>query len=338
LLILNGNDIKNSSLYIGRVKHHRLKGGAMHALNYPLCFSYIDLEEINQLGSIMWPIFGSNYGWFSLCSFDHHHHLKEWDNNNNITTAVTSSSSLYNKVISFINNKTNGSISYNDSNKPKICLMTHLTYLGYCFNPVSFYYIYGSNSSSSSTSSSSTSTTASSSSLQCMIAEVANTPWIEQHSYMLHESVKGVDIIRKTEISSDTSNNDNDTHDIFEASWDKEFHVSPFMEMDYRYTFTFSEPKDHVWVRSKMVKRNTNDIWFTASFEMKRIPFTALNVLYILFCYPIYTRIIQLWIHIEAMKIAIKGVPLFGHPNGTDVDFGFGITGDRKSTRLNSSH
>jgi hypothetical protein len=101
------------------------------------------------------------------------------------------------------------------------------------------------------------------------------------------------------------------------------------MEMDYRYTFTFSEPKDHVWVRSKMLKRNTNDIWFTASFEMKRIPFTALNVLYILFCYPIYTRIIQIWIHIEAMKIAIKGVPLFGHPNGTDVDFGFGITGDR---------
>jgi DUF1365 family protein len=25
------------------------------------------------------------------------------------------------------------------------------------------------------------------------------------------------------------------------ASWDKEFHVSPFMEMDYRYTFSFSE-------------------------------------------------------------------------------------------------
>jgi len=161
-----------------------------------------------------------------------------------------------------------------------------------------------------------------------MIAEVANTPWIEQHSYMLHESVNGVDIIKKTEISSDAINN-NDSHDIFEASWDKEFHVSPFMEMDYRYTFTFSEPKDHVWVRSKMVKRSTNDIWFTASFEMKRIPFTPLNVLYILFCYPIYTRIIQIWIHIEAMKIAIKGVPLFGHPNGTDVDFGFGITGDR---------
>jgi DUF1365 family protein len=160
-----------------------------------------------------------------------------------------------------------------------------------------------------------------------MIAEVANTPWIEQHSYMLHESVEGVDITRKNETDTTT----NTTDDIFEASCDKEFHVSPFMEMDYRYTFTFSEPKDTVWVRSKMVKRSTttNDVWFTASFEMKRIPFTALNILYILFCYPLYTRIIQLWIHIEAMKIAIKGVPLFGHPNGTDVDFGLGITGDR---------
>lgn len=224
---------------------------------------------------------------------------------------------LYDKVLSFVKNKTNGSLQHNDNNKPTIRLMTHLTYVGYCFNPVSFYYLYGFDSKKSS---SSTATT-----VQAMIAEVANTPWIEQHSYMLHESVQGVDIIRKNETGSDNTTSDN----IFEASWDKEFHVSPFMEMDYRYTFTFSEPKETVWVTSKMVKRSTSDVWFTASFEMKRLPFTALNILYILFCYPLYTRIIQLWIHIEAVKIAIKGVPLFGHPNGTDVDFGLGITGDR---------
>lgn len=39
--------------------------------------------------------------------------------------------------------------------------------------------------------------------------------------------------------------------------------------------------------------------------------------------------VLKLWIHIEAVKIFLKGVPTFDHPNGTDVDFGWGITGKR---------
>jgi len=34
-------------------------------------------------------------------------------------------------------------------------------------------------------------------------------------------------------------------------------------------------------------------------------------------------------IHIEAVKIFLKGVPTFEHPQGTDVDFGWGLTGKR---------
>jgi DUF1365 family protein len=52
-----------------------------NSLNYPLCFSFLDLKEIEELGSLLWPIFGSNYGWLSLCSFDYCDHLKGWDNN-----------------------------------------------------------------------------------------------------------------------------------------------------------------------------------------------------------------------------------------------------------------
>ena len=50
------------------------------------------------------------------------------------------------------------------------------------------------------------------------------------------------------------------------------------------------------------------------------------NLLYVLFFYPLHTRFIQVWIHIEAIKIFFKGVPTFDHPQGTDVNFGFGIT------------
>jgi uncharacterized protein len=43
----------------------------------------------------------------------------------------------------------------------KIVLLTHLSYFGYCFNPVSFYYIYN----------------AAGSAIEAVIAEVSNTPW-----------------------------------------------------------------------------------------------------------------------------------------------------------------
>ena len=68
-------------------------------------------------------------------------------------------------------------------------------------------------------------------------------------------------------------------------------------------------------------------MWLTASFQLNRIEFTPLNILYCLIFYPLHTRIIQVWIHLEAVKLWYKNIPLFNHPNNADVDFGFGITG-----------
>jgi DUF1365 family protein len=169
---------------------------------------------------------------------------------------------------------------------------------------------------------------------------VSNTPWIEQHPYILHESIQGVDVVRKT-VSGKLE---------FEATWLKEFHVSPFMEMDYKYKFNFSDPNDELWVRSQMNKLSTGEVWFSASFKMKSMDISPLNLLYVLVWYPFHTRydnlliycknfifdnlifiiylnrIIQVWIHWEAVKLWFKGVPVFGHPNDADVDFGLGIT------------
>ena len=115
-----------------------------------------------------------------------------------------------------------------------------------------------------------------------MIVEVSNTPWIEQHCYMLDESINQVSIQRNC-----------DGKGSFHATWNKAFHVSPFMEMDYRYDFTFSEPRESMWVKSKMIKQSTGEVWFTASFELVKIPFTPLNLLYVLLYYPMHTRMIQ---------------------------------------------
>lgn len=78
-----------------------------------------------------------------------------------------------------------------------------------------------------------------------------------------------------------------------------------------------------------MTKLSTGEVWFNVNFELKRIPFTPLNLLYVLLFYPFYTRVIQVLIHYEAVKLFIKGVPTFNHPKGTPVEFGFGLT-DKK--------
>eukprot|EP01038_Epipyxis_sp_PR26KG_P013325 gene13325-17856_t len=157
------------------------------------------------------------------------------------------------------------------------------------------------------------------SSLHTIITEVSNTPWIEQYPYILNETNKShnLKIYR------------NDALDTFEATWNKEFHVSPFMEMDYKYSFTFSKPTEVLKVISKLVKISTNELWFTANFELQRIPFTPINLLYVLIFYPLHTRVIQVLIHWEALKLFLKGIPTFEHPHGTDVDFGYGVTGKR---------
>jgi hypothetical protein len=43
----------------------------------------------------------------------------------------------------------------------------------------------------------------------------------------------------------------------------------------------------------------------------------------------VFTRTIQVLIHWEAVKLWLKGIPTFEHPNGTDVDLGFGISGKK---------
>lgn len=213
-----------SCLYSGRVKHVRLKGGAIHTIDYPIFLSCMDLNEMESIGMNLWPIFHvSTYQqrWidniFSFSCFDYKEHLKEWKNKSNFT--------LKQNLFDFIREKSNNSLNLNDT-MTSVRLISHLSYFGYCFNPVSFYYLYDNDISTKE--------------VLCNVVEVSNTPWIEQHCYLLHETISDVEIRRN---KSDFS---------FEAIWKKAFHVSPFMEMDYKYHFSFSslesEKKTSIWV------------------------------------------------------------------------------------------
>jgi len=289
--------LRNCKLYVGHVKHSRLKGGAVHSFEYPIFFSYIDLDEIQSVGYSLWPIFVSNdkgreRKFPAFCSLDSAEHLK-------CVALAVASEPLFSRAARYLNE--NG---IECAGRP-LRLLTHLTYFGYCFNPVSFFYVFNRDGEGET------------GHLHGIIAEVSNTPWIEQHPYILHETVAGVAVDRSAQPFN------------FNASWDKAFHVSPFMEMDYKYNFQFTYPKEDIKIRAKMMKLSTGDVWFTANTEVRAIDFNPWNLCYVLLWYPFHTRIIQILIHYEAVKIFIKGVPVFPHPNDADVDFGMGITGNR---------
>ena len=72
-------------------------------------------------------------------------------------------------------------------------LLTHVRYAGYVFNPVSFYYCFGADGTR----------------LECLVAEITNTPWGERHVYALP-------VAQAERLAG-----------AWRWSFDKAFHVSP---------------------------------------------------------------------------------------------------------------
>jgi DUF1365 family protein len=209
-------------------------GGATHHFTYPLFFSFIDLEQISQIGWSLWPIFKLNGGKNSFCSLDEKDHLKDWIkeendqmNNTSISGNITSETnknapsgkvekqnqsnkndndtSLYSKVLAFINNRTKGTKKLTPGGSVR--LLTHLTYFGYCFNPISIIYCLHPEKKKNEKNEkiddisvhlndtkeeTNIKSNIDDSMINSVVVEVSNTPWIEMNTYMLDESVENV--------------------------------------------------------------------------------------------------------------------------------------------------
>lgn len=248
--------MSNSCLYVGRVRHRRF-APARHAFEYRLFMLYLDLDELPGLFERFW-LWSSqrpNLAWFRRAD-----HLGD--------PQQPLAESVRDLVEQRSGQRPHGPVR----------LLTQLRYFGHGFNPVSFYYCFDSSGEV----------------LEHIVAEVNNTPWGEQHCYLLTASAAQ----REQRIQR------------FEL--DKQFHVSPFMGMDIRYQWSFMRPGKRLFVH--LQNRQHGDKLFDASLIIKRQPISSAALSGALLRYPFMTLKVVAAIYYQALRLWLKKIPFHPHP------------------------
>jgi hypothetical protein len=245
----------HSAIYRGSVRHRRFAPRA-HRFRYRLFMMYLDLAELDD-------VFRGRWLWstrrLALARFHRADHLGD--------PHVPLDRAVRDLVERDIGRRPTGPIR----------LLTHLRYFGYGFNPVSFYYCFD----------------ASDTRVETIVAEVNNTPWGEQHCYVL----------------SAARNEGTVRHQRYRFA--KDFHVSPFMPMDIGYDWRFSPPDESLNVHMRL---NRDAKVFDATLALERAPLTGINLARILIAFPLMTLTVIAAIHWEALKLWLKRVPFHAHP------------------------
>jgi uncharacterized protein len=155
-------------------------------------------------------------------------------------------------------------------------LLTHLRYFGYCFNPISIFFCYRSDGG-----------------LDALVAEVTNTPWKERRLYVIdgHADRRG---------------------DIVRQRFAKDLHVSPFMPMGLTYDWRCSSPGERLSLHMNV--SDANQVILDATLALRRLPLTGSNLALILMRFPWMTVKVIFAIHWQALRLWLKGVPVFDHP------------------------
>jgi hypothetical protein len=161
-----------------------------------------------------------------------------------------------------------------------IRMLTHLRYFGYCFNPVSFYYCYNENDHQ----------------VETIVAEIHNTPWGEEYCYVLGEQL-----------------NEHPVRGWKRYQFGKNFHISPFMDMDIWYDWRFREPGQTLRVHMNNYHRGNK--LFDATLTLERTEISSFSLNRVLFVYPLMTAKVTAMIYLQALRLWSKGAVFYAHPD-----------------------
>ncbi len=253
-----------SAVYEGVVRHCRHAPRA-HVFGYRMAQLYIDLEELDAVfrDRWLWSVGRAN--------------LAQWRRSDYLgPSEVPLAEAVRERIARETGRAPSGPIR----------LLTHLRYAGYIFNPVSFYYCYGPDGTT----------------LECVVAEITNTPWRERHAYVLPMS--------KAERRGRA----------FTWEFDKTFHVSPFMPMERAYQWRMTVPERSLHVDMRVLEGERVD--FDATLALERRPLDGRSLARVLWRYPLMTFQVIAAIHWEALRLWLKNNPVYAHPGSASVPHG----------------
>ncbi|MCK6445019.1 MAG: DUF1365 domain-containing protein [Planctomycetes bacterium] len=244
-----------SALYFGRVAHAR-RGDVEHGFSYRVGFLYVDLAETDELfrGRALW-----RHGDFGLWSWSRRGHLGPDDRP--LDTCVRDL------------------VAERSGRRPlgPIRLLTQPRVLGFVFNPVSFYYCFDEHDRE----------------LEVVVAEITNTPWHEQHCYVLSREAS-----------------------VERGAWRfrfaKSFHVSPFFPMEHEYDWSFTEPGSTLGVHMRNFARGERV--FDATLTCERRALDGRQLARFALLAPAMSTTGLAAIYWQALRLKLKGAPFHEHP------------------------
>jgi DUF1365 family protein len=260
----------HSAIYQGSVRHRRFLP-KRHEFGYSSTLFYIDLDELPNLfkGVAGWSVNRVNAGSFRRADF-----LGD--------PAVPLKDAVRIEVNKLLASNNNEGIGCPDG---AVRMLTNLRIFGFCFNPVTFYYLFNVDAEKPA----------------MILAQVNNTPWDERHSYLIHCDEK-----------TGKAN----------SQFDKKFHVSPFNPLAMEYHWVSSAPAENLLVHMEnyMPPQAPVDAigkppccHMDATLTLRRHPWSASLLQKLLWLQPWAAIKVPVAIYWQAVRLFVKGVPVYAH-------------------------
>jgi DUF1365 family protein len=260
--------IPEAGLYTGTLRHRRFRP-RRHEFTYGLFMAWLDIDRIPELmAQSPW----TSYNRFNWASFEERDHFG--DPRISLRERVERDSRAH-------------GVPLPDG---PIFLLTHLRYLGYCFNPISFYFCYDR-----------------SGRVDTVLAEV-NSTFGESRNYWLWPQNRQP---LADALSHQPSKN------ALRYRCPKTMHVSPFMDMNLDYEFVLTKPDDTLVAHMNTIERGqafNSQSFFDATLALERLPWNSQNLGRVLLRHPWMTAKVIGAIHWQALRLFLKRVPVFTHP------------------------
>jgi DUF1365 family protein len=162
-------------------------------------------------------------------------------------------------------------------------LLTQLRRWGWLFNPISVYVVWHDDPDRP----------------VGVVAEVTNTPWKERHSYPL--ALGRAD-------------------GAFVTEFDKQLHVSPFLDAGFRYHLRLADRDDRVALDLDLYRPGAVDPVLRTALRTRRVTPTRRALWSTLWRRPLSTYLVTARIHAQAARLARRRVPFVKHPKKSHGD------------------